>query len=204
MSVERCLHVAVLAGLHHAFAFLRVESDLLHLHHGLALDHRRAAQQHVGGVGHLLVVHGAVCVLRGVGLAREVRFVHHEVVGLQHDAVGGYLVATLQFHDVAHHHVVLGHIEGLGLSVYLSDNLNLALVLHLVEHVKLLGGFHLKPEPHACGQQQRHQHPAGLDERTARRSLAAHLVGCHHHRETEHHQEHDDQWVLEFLQEPFP
>ena len=168
LEVERCLDVASLLHLDGAFTFLGAGAARRGHHEGVALDDGGAAKEEVGRIGGVLVL-GRLAVLVGIHLAGEHRFVHLQLYGFEHGAVGRNLVAAFEAHDIAHDDVGLRYLHHLGLARAVGTaaqtyHLDGARVLDLVEDVELAGGLHFEEEAHARGKHEGDEHAERLEQ----------------------------------------
>ena len=82
-------------------------------------------------------------------LTRQRRLVNLQVNSLNKTTVGRHFVTRFYHHDVAHHHLTALN----QLHTTVAHHLHLLLLVHLSEHVELLGGITLKIETDSCSKE---------------------------------------------------
>ena len=206
LLVERCAHGALLAEDFGAAALFGLGAHGRDPVVAVALYHGAAAQQEVARVGGVVgaVVAGGYA-FGGEHLAGEGALVDVERERAQQLAVGGHLVAALQLHHIAHHHVAFLDLQYVGPVVARpAQHLDGSLVLALVEHAELALGAHFEDETHAGGQEQGHEHAGRFDEGGPGFAVQLNLIDGDAEREEEDHQEHDDERVFKLAEEAAP
>ena len=190
LLVERCAHGALLAEDFGAAALFGLGAHGRDPVVAVALYHGAAAQQEVARVGGVVgaVVAGGYA-FGGEHLAGEGALVDVERERAQQLAVGGHLVAALQLHHIAHHHVAFLDLQYVGPVVARpAQHLDGSLVLALVEHAELALGAHFEDETHAGGQEQGHEHAGRFDEGGPGFAVQLNLIDGDAEREEEDHQ----------------
>ena len=198
LLVERGAHGALLVEDFGAASLFGLGAHGRHPVVAVALYHGAAAQQEVARVGGVVGSVGASgYALGGEHLAGEGALVDVERERAQQLAVGGHLVAALQLHHIAHHHIAFLDLQYVGAVVARpAQHLDGAFVLALVEHAELALGAHLEDESHAGGQEQSHEHAGRFDEGGPGFAVHLNLVDGDAERKEEDHQEHDDERVF--------
>ena len=169
LAVEGSLHLRPFARQSHATPLLAIHSRLVNHIHAVALDHRTATQHTVGRIGRfgiLVIVLLVGCELVLIRLTREYRFIDTQRIGHHQQAVGRQLVAALDAHHITHHHIHLRDAVHLRMSVPpgAAQHLHRLCILHLIEHIKLPVGLHLKDETHTRRKQDGKEDSYGLEQ----------------------------------------
>lgn len=135
------------------------------------------------------------------GLAGECRLVDIETHRLKQIAVGRYLLAGVEHHDVAYHYIAA---RNLGAVAAVAYHLHRLVVVDLIEDRELAVGLYLKPERQTGRQQYGHEYADRLEEH--RHPLVERIVFIERyaHREHTYHEQNHDKRRCELLQKQFP
>ena len=106
LFVERCLDVAALIDLGNALALLGIHTYSCNAIYGRTLNHGGTAQKEIGSIGGVGV---KVLFYRCLGCIRlpcKIGLINAQGIRLYEFSVSGYLIAALEFHHIADHHIM--------------------------------------------------------------------------------------------------
>ena len=132
--------------------------------------------------------------------ARKCGLVDIERNRLEELAVGGHLLAGIEDHDVAYHHVLLRDLHG----VAVADHLYGFVVVDLVEERELLVGLQLEVECKACGEEYGDEDAYRLEEYAGAVVEAVVFIARDTDGKRTGDKEDDDQRVAELFKEALP
>ena len=160
LLVERCLLAVVYLACGEHLAVLCLVAYGKDFRHGVTFDDLCSPVHVAYGIRRRRVGLAFVGILPRHQFARQCRLVNAELCGLQESCVGRNLFADIQHDYIADDNIAFFYLLGVTVAHYRHG----ILVVHLVEHLKLLLRLHLGKESHAGGEEYGNDDAGRLEE----------------------------------------